>query len=158
MMKARSLDLQSNSMSSRPFYPSCCSFSADQSCPCPCNCSSKSASPGAHGCPARTSVSAQENRGRMKPQAVGSSFLAAYFCCQGERKDGPMSHGSWQSPREAILCWPALTMCCRTRTGQDPQGKPAADCGRASERLKLSPHFTLTSLQPLPPARAPLNN
>lgn len=106
----------------------------------------------------RPSISAQGNKGRMKPQVVGSSFLAAYFCCQGERKYGPTSHGSWQSPREAILCWPALTMRCRTRTGQDPQGKPAADCGRASERLKHFPHFTLTSLQPLPPARAPLNN
>ena len=126
--------------------------------PCPWNCSYKSASPSAYSCTARSSISAQKDRGRMKSRVVGISFLTAYFCCQGERKDRLTSHGSWQSPREAILCWPALTMCCRTRTGQDPQGKPAADCRRASERLKHSHHFTLTSLQPVPPARAPLNN
>lgn len=145
------------STSNRPHYPSHCSFPADQSSAYSCNCSFKFALPSAYSCTAGTSISSGE-QGRMKPQVVGSSFLAAYFCCQGERKDGPPSHGSWQSPREAILCWPALTMCWRTRTGQEPQCKPAADCGRASERLKRSPHFTLTSLQPLPPARAPLNN
>lgn len=34
----------------------------------------------------RTTISVQQSKVRMKPWAVGSCFLAAYFCCQGERR------------------------------------------------------------------------
>lgn len=82
-------------------------FSGDESSPCPYNCSFKAASPAAYT--ARTFQPAQENKGRMK---TGSSFLAAFFCCQGGRKDSPWAMEVGRVPVRPFSagqpCWCAV--------------------------------------------------